>query len=73
MIKWRSGKAGFVGGLKHAIRGLFSYQHSVTTDDVVIAPKLGRSMIADYNDRIMTTDALDRNMIAKAIVRKMVV
>lgn len=31
MINWRNGKAGFVGGLKYAIKGFFQYAYSVTT------------------------------------------
>jgi len=37
MINWRNGKGGFVGGLKHSIKGFFQYAHSVTTESVVIS------------------------------------
>ena len=36
MINWRNGKAGFVGGLKHAIKGFFRYSHSITSETAVI-------------------------------------
>tara|TARA_R110000803_G_scaffold115793_5_gene184361 strand:- start:8139 stop:8417 length:279 start_codon:yes stop_codon:yes gene_type:complete len=36
MINWRSGKAGFVGGLKYAIRGVFQFAHSVTSEAPVV-------------------------------------
>ena len=35
MINWRNGKAGFVGGLKYAIKGFFKYAHSVTSETAV--------------------------------------
>lgn len=38
MINWRNGKGGFVGGLKHAIRGMFQFVHSITSDSV-LTPK----------------------------------
>jgi hypothetical protein len=31
MINWRNGKAGFVGGLKYIIKGVFQFAHSITT------------------------------------------
>ena len=31
MIFWNTGKAGFVGGLKHAIKGAYSYLRSSTS------------------------------------------
>lgn len=34
MIRWREGKAGFVGGSKYKIRGFFSYSYAITTADV---------------------------------------
>ena len=36
MINWRSGKAGFVGGSKYIVKGVFKYFHSVTS--VTAAP-----------------------------------
>jgi len=38
MINWRNGKGGFVGGLKYAIKGVFQFAHSITSDTDVIAP-----------------------------------
>ena len=35
MLNWRNGKAGFVGGLKYLIKGVFRYAHTVTTADVI--------------------------------------
>lgn len=32
MIFWRGGKAGFVGGIKYAIRGFFQSQFSATSE-----------------------------------------
>jgi len=32
MINWREGKAGFVGGSKRLIKGVFSYIYTVTTE-----------------------------------------
>ncbi len=62
MIKWRDGKGGFVGGLKHSIKGFFTYQHSSTSATPEPAIKLGREMIAEYNDRTMVSSYQDRNM-----------
>ena len=31
MIKWREGKAGFVGGSKRLIKGFFNYVYTVTS------------------------------------------
>lgn len=31
MINWREGKAGFVGGSKRLIKGIFRYAYSVTS------------------------------------------
>ena len=31
MINWRNGKAGFVGGLKYIIKGVFQFAHSITS------------------------------------------
>ena len=36
MITWRSGKAGFVGGSKTLIKGVFSFQHAVSIGVVVV-------------------------------------
>ena len=36
MINWRTGLAGFVGASRYLIRGIFSYQHSVTTEVVAV-------------------------------------
>jgi len=36
MINWREGKAGFVGGSKRLIKGVFSYVYTVTSAFVVI-------------------------------------
>lgn len=36
MIKWREGKAGFVGNSKRLIKGIFSYVYTVTTDLAII-------------------------------------
>ena len=35
MIRWRNGKAGFVGAAKNLIKGVFQYQFTVTTEIVV--------------------------------------
>jgi hypothetical protein len=44
MINWRNGKAGFVGGLKYAIKGFFQYTHSITSTTVITqGPGLGFS------------------------------
>lgn len=37
MINWRSGKAGFIGAAKTLIKGVFSFQYSVTSE-APIAP-----------------------------------
>jgi hypothetical protein len=31
MMNWRSGKGGFVGGLKYLIKGVFQFAHSLTS------------------------------------------
>ena len=36
---WRDGLAGFVGGAKTLIKGVFQYSHTVTTEAVIITPK----------------------------------
>jgi len=43
-MNWRNGKAGFVGGLKYAIKGVFSYFHSVTTEAVLPSATSGLSV-----------------------------
>lgn len=35
MINWRDGKGGLVGGLKHFIKGVFRFSHSVTSATAV--------------------------------------
>lgn len=30
-MNWRNGKAGFVGGLKYIIKGVFQFAHSITS------------------------------------------
>ena len=39
MIFWRSGKAGFVGGAKTFIRGVFTFQHAVNVA-VITTPSI---------------------------------
>ena len=39
MIFWREGKAGFVGGAKRLIKGVFQPQYSVTSADVAVPDK----------------------------------
>ncbi len=39
MLNWRNGKGGFVGGLKHLIKGVFRYNHTITTATIVANPK----------------------------------
>ena len=36
MIKWREGKAGFVGGSKRLIKGAINFVYTVTSDIVAI-------------------------------------
>lgn len=36
MINWRNGKGGFVGGLKHLIKSVFQYAHTITTATIII-------------------------------------
>lgn len=38
MINWRDGKAGFVGGLKYFIKGVFQFTHNVRSIVVVDKP-----------------------------------
>lgn len=38
MIFWKDNKAGFVGGSKRLIKGVFQYIHSVTTGTVIVSP-----------------------------------
>lgn len=47
MIFWRDGKAGFVGAAKRLIKGVFSFQHSVTSADVVDEPSFGVQALID--------------------------
>lgn len=43
MIFWRDGKAGYVGGLKHKIKGFFQFRYTVTSEDPV--PAIGDIII----------------------------
>lgn len=36
MISWREGKAGFVGGSKRLIKGMFGFSYSVAS--IIVAP-----------------------------------
>ena len=36
MINWRNGKAAFVGASRYIIKGFFEFQHSKTSEDVVV-------------------------------------
>jgi len=42
MIIWRDNKAGFVGGSKHLIKGMFQFTYSKTSETVVV-PSLDAS------------------------------
>jgi len=35
MIKWREGKAGFVGGSKRFIKGFFDFSFTLTSEDAI--------------------------------------
>ena len=55
MINWRDGKAGFVGGLKRFIKGVFDPSYSVTTASVVTQGPDG----AGYSS-VMTNDGISK-------------
>lgn len=48
MIIWRSGKGGFVGGLKYAIRGFIASSHSNTSETPIPpAPPIAKGLITN--------------------------
>jgi len=49
MIKWRSGLAGFAGGSKRLIKGVFSYVYTVTSAFVVI-PEITDGVISSMTE-----------------------
>ena len=65
MINWRDGKAGFVGGLKRIIKGVFDPVYSVTSA-TAIDPELSMSTRNRINmppdDRSLTMAHDDRSI-----------
>ena len=56
MIKWRDGKAGFVGASKRLIKGFFSYSYSVTTAAVEAPSAPGeRTIVVQPHNRTWVT------------------
>ena len=49
MLNWRNGKGGFVGGFKNIIRGVFKYNHSITSETIA-TPDGGDSVLALISD-----------------------
>ena len=54
MINWRDGKAGFIGGLKRFIKGVFDPSYSVTTATVIT-----QGTGAGYSS-VMTNDGISK-------------
>jgi len=66
MIKWREGKAGFVGGSKRFIKGFFDFSFTLTSEDVEPPEP---DPVPSGNKRTLSFNSLNRSTMSKSLNR----